>query len=151
MDKLWIFSTLFNNSLNIEFRFLDEIIYCLNATEDTVFILVLVYSKIRLSWNKQTIFIDETPNTKTKIIASFLHKIRRCWRQYNLNSWIRIFFYLLSSFLVFETFEFITSFLKQFLWQTKRETFSVLFENLIESDFLLRGFSFLINRNVSLS
>lgn len=151
MDKLWIFSTLFNNSLNIEFRFLDEIIYCLNATEDTVFILVLVYSKIRLSWNKQTIFIDETPNTKTKIIASFLHKIRRCWRQYNLNSWIRIFFYLLSSFLVFETFEFITSFLKQFLWQTKRKTFSVLFENLIESDFLLRGFSFLINRNVSLS
>jgi hypothetical protein len=77
VNELWIFSALFNDALNVKLWLLDEIVDGLNATKYTVFIFVFVNSEVRFTRYQQSIFIYQTPDTKTKIITGLLHEI---WR-----------------------------------------------------------------------
>jgi hypothetical protein len=58
MNKFRIFSALLDNSLYIELRLFDEVIDCVDTTKYAVFIFVLINTEIRLSRDKEPIFID---------------------------------------------------------------------------------------------
>lgn len=75
MDQLWHLPALFNDIVQVLVRLGDELLNRLEISKDTVLVVVLEDSKIRLAWHQQTL-LNDVDEAETKEVKWNVHEVR---------------------------------------------------------------------------